>query len=572
MEKELKDKVDFVVWTGDSARHDNDEDLPRNEAQVIELNQFMVDKMFEVFGKKGDDEEDDNPNSDYVIPIIPTMGNNDILPHNIFRKGPNKWTRTYTRIWKQFIPEEQKHQFEQGGWFYVEVIRNKLAVFSLNTIYYFKSNAAVDGCAIPSEPGYKQMEWLRIQLQFLRERGMKAILTGHVPPAREVSKWSWYETCWQKHTLWLRQYRDVVVGSLYGHFNYDHFILQDFENLKKGAKRGKMPDYDGPSWYGDNVRAKVSSSYFTELRDGWASLPDPPESLQWPQKVGSGFDQHDESEGLWSRISNGLLDALKSKNKERKEKKFFEQIGGEFAERFAASFVIASVVPNLFPSLRVFEYNISGVDTQNDWDDAVPLPSLPEWSEFDYYNDDVEVLKKPKYKFQIPDPPSKSSPPGPAYSPQTFSLVRFTQYLANLTHINNDFQSPSSTSDDLLDATKWKEGKHKGKKPHNKDHTPDPRKFKFEVHYDTKDDNVYQLDDLTMPRLVDLARRIGNFVPEDEILETIGDGDVDAKRGKKKKKKKKEQRKLNEVWWAFVRRAYVETLSSDELQDEFGAS
>lgn len=85
-----------------------------------------------MFGKK-----DDRTNTDFAIPIVPTFGNNDILPHNIFVKGPNRWTKTYSQVWRSFIPEEQRHQFDRGGWFYVEVIPNRLAVFSLNTMYGF---------------------------------------------------------------------------------------------------------------------------------------------------------------------------------------------------------------------------------------------------------------------------------------------------------------------------------------------------------------------------------------------------------------------------------------------------
>ena len=43
----------------------------------------------------------------------------------------------------------------------MEVIPNKLAVISLNTLYWFSSNAAVDGCDHKSEPGSQQFEWLR---------------------------------------------------------------------------------------------------------------------------------------------------------------------------------------------------------------------------------------------------------------------------------------------------------------------------------------------------------------------------------------------------------------------------
>jgi len=88
-----------------------------------------VDKFIEVFG-----DTDKNSNDDCTIPIVPTFGNNDVLPHNIFAKGPNKWTKAYARVWRPFIPEEQRHQFDRGGWFYVEVIPNRLAVFSLNTM------------------------------------------------------------------------------------------------------------------------------------------------------------------------------------------------------------------------------------------------------------------------------------------------------------------------------------------------------------------------------------------------------------------------------------------------------
>lgn len=326
--KHLKDEIDFVIWTGDSARHDNDENFPRTAPQVIGLNEFMVQKFAETFGKHNGDENDSDPNNDYVLPIVPTFGNNDILPHNIFTKGPNKWTRTYSKIWRQFIPEEQRHQFEQGGWFSVEVVPRKLAVFSLNTMYFFTSNAAADGCAQKSEPGYRQMEWLRIQLQFMRDRGMKAILTGHVPPARTDAKTSWDETCWQKYTFWLRQYRDVVVSSHYGHFNYDHFILQDFEDLKKGTKKGRMPDYKTQALDAEDgeMHAAVSSDYFIELRKKWSKLPEPPKGLDW-------YDSEEDEDVEADAVKRKKKKKGKKKKKDRDD--FLDEIGGEFAERYS---------------------------------------------------------------------------------------------------------------------------------------------------------------------------------------------------------------------------------------------
>ena len=146
IEENIKDEIDFIIWTGDSARHDNDEHIIRTEDQLIGQNRFLVQKFHEVFGKP-DSIDDPDPNNDFMIPIIPTIGNNDILPHNIFLPGPNKWTMTFHDIWRQFIPEFQRDQFEHGGWYYVEVIANKLAVFSLNTMFviFMRTFTTFDG-------------------------------------------------------------------------------------------------------------------------------------------------------------------------------------------------------------------------------------------------------------------------------------------------------------------------------------------------------------------------------------------------------------------------------------------
>jgi endopolyphosphatase len=554
----VRDKIDFVIWTGDSARHDNDDELPRSREQVITLNKFLVQKMAEVFGKHNGDESDDDPNNDFIVPIVSNIGNNDILPHNILAKGPNDWTRTYSQVWRQFIPEVQKHQFEQGGWYYVEVIPHKLAVFSLNTMYFFASNTLVEGCALHSEPGYQQMEWLRIQLQFMRERGMKAMLIGHVPPIRQDAKTSWDETCWQKYALWTRQYRDVIVSTHWGHFNFEHFMFQDFKQIDQDTKDGYMSFFHtDPVIGGGDVESKLSKNYWMQLRDEWSELPHEPKRMGWLESLRSDRDFDAE-----------LAD-------------YFEQIGGEYAERFSTSFVSSSVVPNLFPTLRIYEYNIDGLDEEEIYSRPIPPPASGSISEM--------AKKERKHYFKVPEGPSPTAPPGPAYSMQTLSLLKYTQYYANLTIINNDFVA---ADDDNVDAAKWHEGKHKGKKPHERDHTPNPKKFKFQVLYDTAKDPIYRLKDLTVPNMLDLARRIGNFKPEKYILESNchgGDddeeeeeidieGDVDGEKKKKKHKKNKHKkgkkehkhRKRNEAWYAFVARAFVNTIDPIELEENFG--
>jgi len=61
-------EVDFVIWTGDSARHDNDVNIPRSDSQIFTLNRRITAGMIDVFGKP-DNLGDDDPTNDLVVPM-----------------------------------------------------------------------------------------------------------------------------------------------------------------------------------------------------------------------------------------------------------------------------------------------------------------------------------------------------------------------------------------------------------------------------------------------------------------------------------------------------------------------
>ncbi|KAF2234860.1 Endopolyphosphatase [Viridothelium virens] len=642
----LASEIDFIVWTGDSARHDNDESIPRTESQVIAQNRLLVSHFRTVFGKHNGDEGDDDPTNDFTVPIVPSIGNNDILPHNIFEEGPNHWTKQYASLWRSFIPEEQRHAFEQGGWFYVEVVPDHLAVFSLNTMYFFGKNAGVDGCADSGEPGYEAFEWLRVRLQLLRERGMKAILSGHVPPARTDSKTQWDETCWQKYALWLRQYRDVIVGGLWGHMNVEHFMLQDFHeidwNVLEVDGTGEDDSNQGSTKKHEDGEFGIASSqdYLKDLREQWADLPTPPPGMFQEELVKEALSSiSDDARPEWEvehfvRHQPRALKAKKTKEEKQREQ-FLKEIGGKWHERYGISLVSASVVPNFFPTMRVFEYNTTGIDLQNAFDKdgktglmraEEVLQRLAQNQAVDEQlgeDSDDEAAERKKHKkkkgkkskrpkFTIPAPPSKSTPPGPAYSPQPFTLLGYSQYYANLTEINNDFHDSSLAASTYSSAAeegwqetgeawmdwfgsilKWKEGKHHDKKPNKS--KPRPKEFSFQIEYDTRHDKLYKLKDLTVGSWVKLARRIGTkekiddaTISDDDLVTHLEDSrslieeegrnvedgkEVDTekkhkhKKGKKKKDKKKH--KKNKVWHAFINRAFVSTMDPGEIDDKY---
>jgi endopolyphosphatase len=484
------------------------------------------------------------------------------------------------------------------------------------------------------------MEWLRIQLQIIRERGMKAILMGHVPPARVDSKESWDETCWQKYTLWERQFRDVIVGSLYGHMNIDHFMLQDFDQISKDADSGKMAS--GSSMSGREREGKIAlyedgevtvasaSDYLLDLREAWGRLPaPPPKSTKHPRARATELGrEEDEGSSIWSWFMSKIK---KHSGDKSEKKKYLDMIGGKFAERYSVTLVAPSVVPNYYPTLRIVQYNITGLENtrlpssySNSRDassrpDQQPLANSEDLDDDEYYMENVKTAirkkKKPKkgprkYKFRVPDGPSKSSPPGPAYSPQVFTWTRYTQYFANLTHINNDFietndtvsqneHSPSTifglnvTEGGQIESSGWKEGKHgkhQGKQPRPEPH---PNEFVFEIEYDTKEDHKFP--DLTVRRWVEYARKIGQNKakavecgqtsedtaepdPDDgnqsevetSVLAQKVDEDEDGVKdmGKKHKKKRKHH-KASKEWYTFVKRAFVGTMSPHEIKQLF---
>ncbi|KZT74415.1 endopolyphosphatase [Daedalea quercina L-15889] len=222
LDKEWSKEIDFVVWTGDNARHDNDRKRPRTTNEIYMLNRAMAKRMEEVFLSKG-------------IPVIPTIGNNDVWPHNIMLPGPNSVTFEFSSIWRNLIPFESYQVFQRGGYFSVEVVPDQLAVVSLNTMYLYDSNKAVGGCeqSDPEDPGNLQFDWLEVQLERFRRRGMQVWLSGHVPPSAD----NFFPDCFVRYTELSLRYQDTILGHLYGHMNADHFFFLDAEHVRSKRDR-----------------------------------------------------------------------------------------------------------------------------------------------------------------------------------------------------------------------------------------------------------------------------------------------------------------------------------------------
>lgn len=497
IKENLRDKIDFVIWTGDNIRHDNDRKHPRTEAQIFDMNNIVADKMTELFS--AGNEEDPR---DFDVSVIPSLGNNDVFPHNMFALGPTLQTREYYRIWKNFVPQQQQRTFDRSASFLTEVIPGKLAVLSINTLYLFKANPLVDNCNSKKEPGYQLLLWFGYVLEELRGRGMKVWLSGHVPP---IAK-NFDQSCYDKFTLWTHEYRDIIIGGLYGHMNIDHFIPTDGKKARKSLL--KAMEQSTRVQQGEDSNEEDEETELNRILDHamaakevflMGAKPSNKEAYMntvrdtYYRKVWNKLERVDEK-----NVEN------EKKKKEKKDKKKKKPITRkELIERYSIVNIGGSVIPTFNPSFRIWEYNITDIVNDSNfavseykpWDEffeslnKIMEDSLLE-DEMDSSNIEVGInrekmgekknKKKKKNDKTMPIEMPDKYELGPAYVPQLFTPTRFVQFYADLEKINQKLHNSFVESKDI---------------------------FRYEVEY-TSDEKPYSMDSLTVGSYLDLAGRL----------------------------------------------------------------
>ncbi|KAG8976510.1 Endopolyphosphatase, partial [Tulasnella sp. 427] len=295
----------LLAGTGDSARHDTDHEIPRTAEEIFTLNRRTVSQMESVFH-----------NSKRKVPIVVSIGNNDMYPHNIMYPGPNEVTREYADIWKNIVPFSSFSVFARGAYYSKEIIPNQLAVISLNTLYFYDSNKAVDGCPTKKgseDPGRLQLDWLEVQLQQFRKRKMQVWIIGHVPPTMG----NYYPECYLGYGTLALRFQDTIVGHIFGHMNVDHFFWIDAHELHHGVSD---PSFLSQLW------DKITSF-------SWSATQKPRYSL-----------------AKTLRKDFRSLPPNKSKDNETEAINY---------DDYAIVNVGPSIVPAYLPSVRIFSYNVT---------------------------------------------------------------------------------------------------------------------------------------------------------------------------------------------------------------------
>ncbi|KAJ1945660.1 Endopolyphosphatase [Kickxella alabastrina] len=450
------DQLDFVIWTGDSGRHDGDAELPRTFDEIIEQNYITAAAMRHAFKQ-------------HRIPIVPNIGNNDISPHNeLGEPGHKRAKKTFKQLadaWDGFIPQNQLATFLHAGYFAHDVVdydhpksavnkggKRGLTALSLNTIYWYRANAKVGGCRAEDSPGLEQLAWIRYQIRRARQRNRDLILMGHVVPSRD----NYRPTCYHGYARTVTQVipppplagekradaadyfgaggdndreKDLplVHAQLFGHSNVDvwSFVGQEIEWVASKLPLGNATSEDSTDegvkdkrlWWEREVDEETGR-FGRLIRDVW--MADKPLAEHTAAVEGRTWaDMEDDpavrfvkdSRGaIWPAVSQDAQDGVSGM---ALPGDFVESLLKEFEQvlvrtprgaRLGVTTISPSIIPKYFPAFRVFYY--AHGPSNGKWRD-LPLGTLLDydvfWANLDMLNtkgfSSVRAFFAPLYRF-----------------------------------------------------------------------------------------------------------------------------------------------------------------------------
>ncbi|KAL4234305.1 Acid sphingomyelinase-like phosphodiesterase 3b [Mactra antiquata] len=210
---DVKNDVDFILWTGDSVPHMSPASLSkdRNKELVRNITNLMKDNFTE------------------QVPVYATFGNHDYYPRDQYPPhGDPLYNATYD-IWKSWISnsadnitDAQSKTFLKGG-YYTVLARPGLRIIAMNSNLYYTKDLQSQNFDDPAD----QFSWLDNVLTEAKRNNEKTILTGHVPPGYTTPRAVRWMTKKFNHKFVdiVQRHADVIVAMHFGHEHHDNFRL-----------------------------------------------------------------------------------------------------------------------------------------------------------------------------------------------------------------------------------------------------------------------------------------------------------------------------------------------------------
>ncbi|CDH52683.1 endopolyphosphatase [Lichtheimia corymbifera JMRC:FSU:9682] len=226
--------VDFVIYTGDSARHDRDDDFPRTKKQVVSAQEAIVKHFTDTFDTD-------------KIKVLPVIGNNDVIDHNQCGANDDDF-KVIQNIWKP-LGLNTTDDFEYGGYLVEDVVPGKIRTIHTNTLLFYKDNDAIkDDCDKKGSVGANHIKWIKQVLDDSRKQGYSVYILAHIPPTSKKDKPYYTSACTEEYFTLLGEYEDVIAAHFAGHYNNDILSAMvkkhgKYEQVSALAKKKKQKQF-----------------------------------------------------------------------------------------------------------------------------------------------------------------------------------------------------------------------------------------------------------------------------------------------------------------------------------------
>lgn len=224
----------FAVFLGDCATEHNVHPPPYNN--TVEMILTDINTATSEIGKAF-------PN----IPVFPVLGNHDCWPEYDIdvpgSKGCKEWMGKIVGMWKEnlHLTPEIVEQALYGG-FYTALAEPGLRIAALNTQWCDVLNEFVS--FNQTDHGH-QMAWLRDVLTSARAHSERVLILGHIPPGvLDLSILStWTAVTLSAFSEMVDEFRDVIVGHLWGHFHDDSWHIFKNKNQEPVSVAFVLPSF-----------------------------------------------------------------------------------------------------------------------------------------------------------------------------------------------------------------------------------------------------------------------------------------------------------------------------------------
>uniref|UniRef100_A0A0B7AV20 Calcineurin-like phosphoesterase domain-containing protein n=1 Tax=Arion vulgaris TaxID=1028688 RepID=A0A0B7AV20_9EUPU len=218
----FQQKVDFILWTGDSVAHIKDANM------TLAINLQILENITTAL------------NSSFPqVPVYASLGNHDFYPSNQADYKESQIYLSVAELWKDWISNQtQIESFKEGG-YYMARITPKIRLLSLNTNLYYTSNKLTSTVDDPAG----QMAWMTSQFEEAKLQGEKVIVTGHVPPGLitpGLTDWFYPKHKSQFMSI-LLNYSDVIATTHFGHDHSDGFKILQNDNGTRAVTQFTAP-------------------------------------------------------------------------------------------------------------------------------------------------------------------------------------------------------------------------------------------------------------------------------------------------------------------------------------------